>query len=237
MNHLAWVQVVSAMASLPFLWQAMRNLKLARILEDTPTSSIAHAQQGLVEVKGKTFSKAKNTLYVPMLEVPCVWYRFQAFYEHEHAGESDITFQESRQRIYLKDSTGECAIDPWQAEIMPKRTKRRIETGVTYQFSWIGVEEYLYVIGWLDTLHPMPQTKDELVRNKLSENPHLPRRYGQLTEPENLLKKPPHKELPFFIGANIEKRLSRRFRRLAIDWFLSFCAIGFGVPVLVILLG
>lgn len=238
MEHLLWVQVVSVSLSLPLLWQTMRHLKLARILADTPTSSIAHAQQGMVEVKGRAFSKNQNTLYVPRLQVPCVWYCYRAIFEQsEHPKDDGIYLKESQQRIYIKDATGECAVDPLHAEIIPKKIRKQVEYGVTYELSWIGVEEYVCVIGWLDTLHPMPQTQDKLAHNARSANPHLPRRYGQLTQPEHLIKKPPHRGFPFVIGADIEPRLRRRYRQLAAWWFMGFCVIGFGLPLVLTFYG
>jgi hypothetical protein len=226
-----WVQLLFLISGFLFLLSAIRQLRQARIIEDTPTAKLGHAHQGFVEAKGTTIDKNKLTLHVPMLKVPCVWYRFQAIYEGNQGDE----VQESHQRIFIADNTGECAIDPTGAEIHPQKEVTQTETGVTYKFSWIGIGQHLHVLGWMNTLHPMPKTQD-LIAKTVPENndqKQTEHRYGQLKAPLNVIKKPPHNGLPFFIGTKIEKHLTSKYRYLAKILFFCFIFTGIFLPIMI----
>ena len=229
-----WVQLLFVLSSFLFLLSAIRQLRQARLIEDTPTAKIGHAQQGFVEVKGTTIDKNRLTLHVPMLKVPCVWYRFQAIYEQQRGNEDQTTLQESHQRIFIADNTGQCAIDPSGAEIHPQKEVTQSEFGVTYKFSWIGIGQHLHVLGWMNTLHPAPKTQD-LIAKTVSEdtNKQTEHRYGQLKEPLNVIKKPPHNDLQFFIGTKIEKHLTNKHRKLAKILFFCFIFTGIFLPVMI----
>lgn len=230
-----WVQLFFFISSFLFLLPAIRHLKRARIIEDTPTAKIGNAHQGFVEVKGTTIDKNQLTLHVPILKIPCVWYQFQAIYEREEGNEEKPTLQESHQRIFITDSTGECGIDPNGAEIHPQKKVTQTEFGVTYKFSWIGIGQHLHVHGWMSTLHPAPKTQDLIAKTKSAniKQKDIEHRYGQLKEPLNVIKKPPHDYLPFFIGTKIEKHLTNQSRYLARLWFFRFGVAAFVIPAFI----
>ncbi|MCI0506623.1 MAG: hypothetical protein L0Z73_11000 [Gammaproteobacteria bacterium] len=213
----------------------MRRLKLARIVEDIPVSKIGSASQGYVEVKGKTFIESGLPIYVPMLKIPCVWYRYEAFREHEDHESTEPDLKESIQRIYIKDLTGICAVDPREAEIEPKKTRELVEFGVLHRFRWLGVGEHVYVAGWLKTLHPMPEVSDKLPGSctGLIKQQELNLRYGQLKKPLNVIIKPPEDDLPFFITTGFRRLTAKRARLEAVAWSFAFGIVGVILPYVV----
>lgn len=101
-----------------FAWRS--SLKRLRAIRDTPTSKIASAAQGYVELigRGKTFGQ--TPLISHLMQLPCLWYRYQIEESYRTKnGESWRTIDsgESLDSFILRDLTGECVVDPEQAEI------------------------------------------------------------------------------------------------------------------------
>ncbi|MFA6920886.1 MAG: hypothetical protein WC216_03520, partial [Gallionella sp.] len=92
-------------------------LKRLRAIRDTPTSKIASATQGYVELIGQGEQFGDTPVLGKLSHLPCLWYRYQL--EHrttenewktEDSGESDDSF-------LLRDDSGVCIVDPERAEI------------------------------------------------------------------------------------------------------------------------
>lgn len=100
---LAWVEV----------------LRRARAVADMPTSSIASAAQGYVELLGRGLPLAGTPLLTPLTGLPCLWYRYKVErkrgdkWETERSGESTDSF-------LLDDGSGRCVVDPEGAEVLPR---------------------------------------------------------------------------------------------------------------------
>ena len=98
---------------------SIRSLARARIIEDTPTSRIRSAPQGYVELNGQAMAMKGEPILSPLTLTPCCWFRYKVERRHDkgwrtvRSGKSDGLF-------LLKDSTGECIIDPENAEVTPK---------------------------------------------------------------------------------------------------------------------
>ena len=189
----------------------IRKLSLARTIEDLPTSRIRSAPQGYVEIKGRSVLNGQSPLYVPRLEVPCVWFRYQVTYERQDETRQNVFIERTR-GIYLEDPTGLCLANTHLAEIHPKRRVTHTLFGETHEMSWIGVGDYIYALGWMNTLHPAPQTNDVL--RKDSEDDHG-LRYGQLKEPLGTLTRHPDRRYPYLIAADFEYRFTRTMRVVA----------------------
>ncbi|HMM55890.1 MAG TPA: hypothetical protein PKC23_12825 [Candidatus Desulfobacillus sp.] len=124
----------------------------ARAIDDTPTSRIASAAQGYVELigAGKPFGGAP--LFSPLNQLPCLWYRYLVErkdgnnkWVRESGGESDESF-------LLDDGTGECVVDPAGAEMLVKRRERWTEGRRRYT-QWLLLERQpIYVLGRFATL-------------------------------------------------------------------------------------
>jgi hypothetical protein len=105
-------------------WLSLRWLKVARALEDTPTSRIRSAAQGYVELSGRCRALGDTQNPAPLSQRPCVWwrYRIQQKSESGAAGkrESWTTINSGRSELpfLLDDGTGECIVQPAGAEVL-----------------------------------------------------------------------------------------------------------------------
>ncbi len=202
--------------SIWLFWRAIKYLKLVRIIEDTPRSNVASSSQGMVELKGKTLPLENQVLMVPRKNIPCVWYRYVKTDEYSDNQYSKSEIKESHNRFYIEDHTGRCAIDPIHAEVHAKREYDEYQDGEKHEVSWIGVDESIYVLGWMDTLHPASKTDDVITVRANKEH-----RYGQLTDKLERITKPPHNWLPFIISTHFEYKLVRRYRSLFFAWLIG----------------
>jgi len=127
-----------------WLWRA--NFRRACAVEDTPTSKIASAHQGYVEVVGA--ARLGDASYVaPLTGRQCVWYRFRVEkkgsknkWVTEQSGCSDTPF-------LVDDDSGVAVVDARQAEMIVGEGRQWIEGGRRYTEWVIGEGERVYAIG------------------------------------------------------------------------------------------
>lgn len=101
-----------------FAWRS--SLKRLRAIRDTPTSRIASAAQGYVEIIGRGRDLTDTPLFSPLRMLPCLWYRYKVEERHRSKnGDSWRTIEsgESADSFIIEDETGTCVVDPQQAEI------------------------------------------------------------------------------------------------------------------------
>jgi len=214
---------------LPLLLIAFYRLGLARYIENQPDTSIAGAAQGMVEIKARTVLPDTLPLQVPVLGVPCVWFRIETSVFDEERKTVDA--RESYRRFYISDGTGVCAVDPLHAEVHPRRIREIRDGNVFHRITWIGVDDNIYILGWMHSLHPRPQTEDQLGEAvPAGTEPSAPiRRYGQLKEKLERITRPPFPGMPFLISTHYEHQLVERMRRRAKYWFAGFFAALLGI--------
>ncbi len=113
---------------------AMRSLRFARLIEDTPTSRVRSAAQGYVELDGRAVPLPGTTNVAPLTQRPCVWWRYRVAKKVEsgsakHRRQSWQTVASGRSSIpfVLDDGTGQCIVKPDGAEIV-----------VTESTTWYG---------------------------------------------------------------------------------------------------
>ncbi len=144
-----WLVSLSAMAAISILaW--LSALGKLRAIRDTPTSRIASAAQGYVELSGRGYPFGEPMLGKLSL-LPCLWYRYRIEKRESEnkwkiidSGESDDTF-------ILRDETGECVVDPEQAEILTRHRDQWHDGDHRYT-EWKLIErDSLYVIGQFRT--------------------------------------------------------------------------------------
>ena len=214
------------LAVLPFLLIAFYRLQIARRVEDLPTSPIGAAAQGLVEIKARTVDLNNRPLLVPRLGIPCVWYRYEIEDHNRQDGKVIIDARESFDRFYVADSTGICAVDPLRAEVHPKKSKQIQEGSALYNLSWIGIDDSIYILGWLHTLHPRPKINDE-IRNYSSAKSSVEtivKRYGHLKKKLDRITRAPYPGIPFVISTHYEHALVKKLKRQAKYLFIGFFA-------------
>lgn len=150
-SQLAWLICLPLMAALSLLaWLAA--LKKYRTIGDTPTSKIASAAQGYVELLGTGDHFVENQPVISQLgRGPCLWYRY-SIEEKDHDGDwHTVESGESDASFLLRDGTGECAIDPAGAEIITEHKKTWGGSRARYNEWLLLRNDALYVLGSFQT--------------------------------------------------------------------------------------
>jgi hypothetical protein len=139
-------QISLALVGLTSFWAWHANLRRYRTVADTPTSRIASAPQGYVELAGRGQQPPGAHLVSPVNGLPCLWYRYRVErksgdrWEHVESGVSHETFG-------ISDGSGLALIDPDGAEILTSR-KQVSRIGDYRRTEWTLIDgETLYVIG------------------------------------------------------------------------------------------
>jgi hypothetical protein len=97
-----------------FAWYG--NMSRYRVITDHPTSRVASAPQGYVELSGQANDGDGFALVAPMSGLPCIWYRYVL---ESRQGDSWVISDsgESSDLMRLDDGSGKCLIDPDGAEV------------------------------------------------------------------------------------------------------------------------
>jgi hypothetical protein len=145
-NSVSGWQITFVLVGLTSFWAWHANLKRYRTVADTPTSRIASAPQGYIELVGRGQQPPGASLVSPITGLPCLWFRYHIErkdgdqWEHVESGISHDTFG-------LSDGSGHLLVDPEGAEIMTSR-KQVSNAGGYRKTEWTLVEgETIYVIG------------------------------------------------------------------------------------------
>ena len=140
-----WLICLSIMAFVSVLaW--LSALHRLRAIRDTPTSKIASAAQGYVELIGRGHPFGEPLLGKLSL-LPCLWYRYKIEKRESENKWKTMDSGESDDSFILRDDTGECVVDPEQAEIFTRHRDQWHDGDYRYT-EWKLIErDSLYVIG------------------------------------------------------------------------------------------
>ena len=149
-SRIGWLVCLAIMAAISMLaW--MSALKRLRAVRDTPTSKVASAAQGYVELTGHGEQFGDTPLFGRVTRRPCLWYRYtieiraaKNKWQTIESGESDDSFM-------LRDDTGVCIVDPEQAEILTQHRERWEQNGHRYTEWQLIEQDSLYAIGQFRT--------------------------------------------------------------------------------------
>ncbi len=141
-----WLACLGLMAAISFVaW--LSALKRLRAVRDTPTSRVASAAQGYVELSGRGRPFAGEPLVSKFHQLPCLWYRYKV----EHRTSKDkweiVDSGESSDSFILRDDSGDCVVDPDDAEIITRHRDQWQQGDFRYTEWKIIINDYLYVIG------------------------------------------------------------------------------------------
>lgn len=130
-------------------------LSLRRMLAigSTPTSRIASAAQGYVELVGRAMPHPGGALRSRFSQLPCVWYQY-FIEERQQDGKWHRTESgRSTDSFLLDDGSALCLVDPENAEVLPRRTDV-MNQGADYRCTeaLILPQERIYVIGEFSTV-------------------------------------------------------------------------------------
>lgn len=170
--------IISAALSCASLYFAFYSLLKARMIENVPTSKIRSAAQGYVELNGNSTYIDKTPVLAPLTGQPCLWYTYKIeHYRRKGEKSSWVTVEKktSDKMFLLKDGTGECSIDPRNADITGFRSTKWYGTSrrpahdswkngsrrpdqfsldqYRYTEKILYEGSYLYTLGFFQTIH------------------------------------------------------------------------------------
>lgn len=148
-----WVGVLSLLCIFSFVfWIAAYRRK--RAFEDIPTSRIASAAQGYVEIRGTVEKAPGCELAGPLSNEPCVWFHYSITEERGVGRKKRTHVLENKAYgvpFVLRDETGECLVHPSGAEVNCDTTHKRQDGNRTYSESSIRPGDDIHVIGLFST--------------------------------------------------------------------------------------
>ena len=132
-----------------FAWRS--SLNRLRAIRDTPTSRIDSAAQGYVELIGRGMPFGDVPLRSHLKQLPCLWYRYK-IEERTYTGKNRENWRtvesgESPDSFMLRDATGECIVDPEQAEISTIYLDHWNEGDLRYTEWKLLKNDRLYILG------------------------------------------------------------------------------------------
>ena len=149
-THTGWLVCLGLTAFISlFAW--MSALRRLRVVRDTPTSRIASAAQGYVELIGRGKLMPDKPLLSKLTALPCLWYRYKI---ETRTGRNDWRTEDSGESygfFMLEDDTGQCIIDPSGAEILTQH--KETWTDLDYRYTeWLLLQlDNIYAIGHFRT--------------------------------------------------------------------------------------
>lgn len=198
-----FLQLLLLVLLLFLLYRLRQNYVKLRLLTDTPSSRIASAAQGQVELQGLAEWMRGDRIHSPFSGERCVWYRCRVERRqrvHRSSQWVEDSLQVSEHPFRLVDESGECIVDPVGARVLTRysrswygyRSEQRHQPGLAglgwglclnprYRFSeqLIRVADSLHVVGEFETHHHRLPAADEeqRVREIVSEWKKYPERY------------------------------------------------------------
>lgn len=167
-------QVVLATMSLISLFAWLSALRRLRLIRDTPTSTIASAAQGYVELVGRGKAMTEPPMLSKLSLLPCLWYRYRIERKRSRNEWHTEDHGESSTPFILQDASGRCVVDPSGSEILTshKDTWRQGEYRYT-EWKLLNIDN-LYVIGLFHTFggSSIETTSNEEMKTVLAEWKH-----------------------------------------------------------------
>lgn len=145
-----WLFCLAAIALISvFAW--LSALNRLRAIRDTPTSRVASAAQGYVELIGRGQPFGDPPLLSKLSLLPCLWYRYRIEQRDSENNWKIVDSGETSDCFMLRDDTGACVVDPEQAEIITRHHDQWHQGDFRYN-EWKFIKnDPLYVIGQFRT--------------------------------------------------------------------------------------
>lgn len=148
-----WLGVLAGLALLALLgW--VGALRRRHAITGMPTSRIASAAQGYVELHGQGRPLDLNPLHSPLSGAACLWYRYQVEHKTNEDKWETVEQAESQTSFVLDDGSGQCLVDPEGAEIVTRHCRRWNEGDYRYVEWTLQQRDHIYVLGNFLTRHP-----------------------------------------------------------------------------------
>ncbi len=149
-----WVWLLPISIGLSLFATLFNYGRLLKITE-APTSTIAAAAQGYIELYG--IASTPQPFKTPFQGIPCVWYRAWVYANRtDEDGKREtrlLEYTESEQTFQLTDDSGSCQVNPKGAEIIYMEKRTSYKNDHRYVEEYLPVNQPLYLLGYLDTRH------------------------------------------------------------------------------------
>lgn len=140
--------VIAAIAFCAWMMSFRRLLAMS----GTPTSRVASAAQGYVELCGRGRNHPDFQVLSHLTGLPCIWYRYVVEQRTSNDKWKRISSGRSSESFMLHDGSGMCVVDPDHAEVIPRRKEVWTRDGYRYTEWLILPQETIYVLGEFSTL-------------------------------------------------------------------------------------
>lgn len=131
----------------------MLSLRRLLVIGGTPTSKIASAAQGYVELIGRAVAHPGGSLRSRYSLLPCVWYQYTIEQRERDGKWRRIESGRSEDSFLLDDGSGICLIDPENAEVLPRNTETSTRgSDWRCRESLILPRDQVYAIGEFSTI-------------------------------------------------------------------------------------
>lgn len=154
-DYTAWISILSFNALFAGVAWVL-NMRNCFAIAEHPTSTIAAAAQGYVELHGRTL--APTLTKSPISGTACVWYRCWIYAQSPWPLWRLVSYQSSSKPFILADATGQCLIDPTGAEMLASYRFRRTQDGHCYIEEVLAVDQAIYALGQLKTNRESPES-------------------------------------------------------------------------------
>lgn len=145
-SRAVWPWALLAMAGVSFIaW--LGNYRRYRQIHDLPTSRIASAAQGYVELLGRSQPIAGHPVHSGLSQIPCCWYHYQIEEQKSNDKWEVIERRTSVDHFLLVDDSGECVVSPEGAEVFSQRHKSWREGSFRYNEWLLMPNSTLYALG------------------------------------------------------------------------------------------
>lgn len=148
-----WLMCLVGIALLAFLSWATA-LRRRRAMASMPTSRIASAAQGYVELQGRGMPLDMNPLLSPLSGMTCLWYSYQVEEKNSDDKWEVLERAKSDTSFVLDDGSGRCLVDPEGAEILTRHCRRWNDGNRRYMEWTLLQQDRIYVLGNFLTRHP-----------------------------------------------------------------------------------
>lgn len=166
-SKLALASAYCVSLSIAGFWMWQHGQRRARLIEDIPTSHIATAPQGYVELLGRAVALPDAPVVTGISGVSCLWYRWEIARRGEGGGSNDLvtnilastiyfpeSSESSQYNIGISDGTGVAVIFPYQAEVIAAHRQVWYDGNARYTEERIMPGDTLYVLGDFSTHNP-----------------------------------------------------------------------------------
>ena len=145
-SRTGWFLSLGLVAALSILaW--LSALSRFRAIRDTPTSRIASAAQGYVELYGRGKPYTDTPLLSKLRQLPCLWFRYKIEQKEEKDNYKTVDHGESWETFVLYDDSGECEVNPETAEIITVHHEQWHEGDFRYSEWLLLGSDRLYILG------------------------------------------------------------------------------------------